>query len=183
MERKPPSKMRRKPPSKKVKVRFEPDNADIILKQGENLLEAAIDAGVHINASCGGAGVCGTCKVLIKQGEVESTRTEKLTEEEYKQGVRQACQSSITTDLVVDIPAESRLETAVLDRETKGSLQPEEAVATGWSFHPPVSKLFVELPPPTLEDNISDLSRLLRGLRQQYNLDNVSVDFDIVKKA
>jgi len=55
--------MRRKPLSKKVKVHFEPDNADIIVEQGANLLEAAIDAGVHISASCGGAGVCGTCKI------------------------------------------------------------------------------------------------------------------------
>jgi len=174
--------MRRKRPSKRVKVHFEPDNVDIIVEQGENLLEAAIEAGVHINASCGGAGVCGTCKMLIKQGEVESTRTEKISEAEYEQGVRQACQSRAITDLVVDIPVESRLETAVLDRERTGGFQPSQALATGWRFRPPVSKLFVELPPPTLEDNISDLARLLRGLKQQYNLDNVSVDFSVVKK-
>ncbi len=174
--------MGRKSPSKRVKVHFEPDNADIIAEQGENLLEAAIDAGVHISASCGGAGVCGTCKVLIKQGEVESTRTEKISETEYKQGVRQACQSRIITELVVNIPAESRLETAVLDREKAGGLHPSQLRATGWRFHPPVSKFFVELPPPTLEDNTSDLSRLLRGLKQQYKLDNVSVDFGVVKK-
>ncbi len=174
--------MRRKPLNKKVKVHFEPDNVDIIVEQGANLLEAAIDAGVHISASCGGAGICGTCKMLIKQGEVESTRTEKISEAEYEQGIRQACQSRAITDLVVDIPAESRLETAVLDRERAGGFQPSQVLATGWRFHPPLSKLFVELPPPTLEDNISDLSRLLRGLKKQYKLDNVSVDFGVVKK-
>lgn len=174
--------MGRKLLSKKVKVHFEPDNIDITAKQGENLLEAAIDAGVHINASCGGAGVCGTCKVLLKQGKIESTRTEKVTEEEYEQGVRQACQSRIITDVVVDIPTESRLEAAVLDREKAGGFQPEQVLATHWRFHPPLSKLFVELPPPTLEDNASDLSRLLRGLKQQYNLDNIAVDFGVVKK-
>ncbi len=174
--------MRRKPLNKKVKVHFEPDNADIIVEQGANLLEAAIDAGVHISASCGGAGICGTCKMLIKQGEAESTRTEKISEAEYEQGIRQACQSRAITDLVVDIPAESRLETAVLDRERAGGFQPSQVLATGWRFHPPLSKLLVELPPPTLEDNISDLSRLLRGLKKQYKLDNVSVDFDVVKK-
>ena len=174
--------MGRKSPSKKIKVHFEPDNADIIVEQGANILEAAIDAGVHISASCGGAGVCGTCKMLIKQGEVESTRTDKVSETEYEQGVRQACQSRALTDLVVDIPAESRLERAVLDREGAGGFQPSQVLATGWRFHPPLSKLFVELPPPTLEDNTSDLSRLLRGLKKQYKLDNVSVDFGVVKK-
>ena len=152
------------------------------MRQSDNLLETAIAAGVHINASCGGAGVCGSCKVLIKEGEVESVRTEKITEEEYAQGLRQACQSSILTDLVVFVPVESRLEAAVLDREKVGSTQPSEVLVTGWKFNPPVSKLFVELVPPTLEDNISDLSRLLRGLKQQHNQDNITVDFSIVKK-
>ena len=166
----------------KRQVHFDPDNVDIIVEQGENLLEAAIAAGVHINASCGGAGVCGTCKVLIKQGQVESTRTEKISAEEYEQGLRQACQSRIITDLVVDIPVESRLETAVLDRERVGVIQPLEALATGWRFKPPLSKLFVELPPPTLKDNTGDLSRLLRGIKQRYHLSNMSVDFGVVKK-
>ncbi len=61
---------------KKRRVHFDPDNVDITVEEGTNLLEAAIAAGVHINASCGGNGVCGTCTVLIKTGEVESTRTE-----------------------------------------------------------------------------------------------------------
>ena len=72
-------------PNKKVKVRFNPDNVDIVVEQGENLLQAAIAAGVRIYASCGGAGTCGTCKVLIEKGQVETTRTEKLSEAEYKQ--------------------------------------------------------------------------------------------------
>ena len=172
-------------PNKKRRVHFDPDNVDIVVEQGDNLLQAAIAAGVHINASCGGNGVCGTCKVLLKKGGVDSSRTEKLSEEEYNQGLRQACQSSIITDLVVYIPVESRLETAILDRERKelaAGAEQVEALATGWRFAPPLSKLFIELPPPTLDDNVSDLSRLLRGLRRQYNLNNISVDFSVVKK-
>lgn len=166
----------------KKRVYFKPDNVETVVEEGENLLQAAISAGVHINASCGGSGVCGTCKVIIEKGKVESTRTEKLSQEEYRQGVRQACQSRVITDLTVTIPVESRLETAVLDRERRGGFQASEALATGWRFNPPVSKLMVELPPPSLEDNVSDMSRLLRGLKQRYNLDNISVDFSVVKK-
>ncbi len=174
--------MTRSSSNKKVRVHFDPDNVDVVAEQGDNLREAAIAAGVHINASCGGAGTCGTCKVLIKKGQVESTRTEKVSEEEYEQGLRQACQSRIITDLVVYIPVESRLETAVLDREKVGGIQPSEVLATGWRFTPPLSKLYVELPPPTLKDNISDLSRLLRGIKKRYNLRNVTVDFDVVEE-
>jgi len=165
--------------NKRIKVHFDPDNVDIVVEEGTNLLETAIAAGVHINASCGGAGVCGTCKVLIKAGEVESTRSEKLSQEEYEQGFRQACQSRIIADLTVYVPVESRLEKAILSRESK---RVSEALATGWRFKPPLSKLFVELPPPTLEDNTSDLSRLLRGLKQRYNLSSMTVDFAVVKK-
>jgi len=165
--------------NKKRRVHFAPDNVDIVVEEGANLLETAIAAGVHINASCGGNGVCGTCKVLIKAGEVESTRSEKLSEEEYEQGFRQACQSRIITDLTVYVPVESRLEKAILSREGK---KVSEVLATGWRFKPPLSKFFVELPPPTLADNTGDLSRLLRGLRQRYNLHNITVDFGVIKK-
>jgi len=166
-------------PKKKVKIHFNPDNVDIVVKPGENLLQAAIAAGVHIYASCGGVGTCGTCKVLLEKGQVETTRTDKLSDEEYEQGIRQACQSRVITDSTVYVPVESRLERAVLSREQKGI---SEVVATGWRFRPPLNKCYVELPPPTLEDNASDLSRLLRGLRQQCKLSNISVDFGVVMK-
>jgi len=165
--------------NKKVQVHFNPDNIDIVVEQGENLLQAAIAAGVRIYASCGGAGTCGTCKVLIEKGEVETTRTDKLSNDEYQQGIRQACQSKIITDLTVYVPVESRLEKAVLSREQE---RVSKVLATGWRFKPPLSKCYVELPPPTLEDNASDLSRLLRGLKQRFQLGNLSVDFAVVRK-
>jgi len=166
-------------PNKKVKIHFDPDNVDIVVGKGENLLQAAIAAGIRIYASCGGAGTCGTCKVSIEEGQVETTRTERVSEEEYKQGIRQACQSRVLTDLIVYVPVESRLEKAVISREKEVVA---EALATGWRFKPPLNKCYVELPPPTLEDNASDLSRLLRALKRRCNLSNISVDFEVVKK-
>ncbi len=166
-------------PAKKLKVHFNPDNVDIVVEQGENLLQVAIAAGVHLYASCGGAGTCGTCKVLIEAGQVESTRTEKLSQAEYQKGIRQACQSRVLSDLTVNVLAESRLDKAVLTREGRKA---SKVIATGWRFKPPLTKLYVELPPPTLADNIGDLSRLLRGLKQRYKLGNMSVDFNVVKR-
>lgn len=170
-------------PDRKYNVHFEPDNVDIVVAPGANLMETAIAAGVHINASCGGAGICGTCNVLIKEGQVESTRTDKVSSQDYERGIRQSCQSRITSDLIVDIPVESRLEKAVLALEKiEIASKIPAALAVGWQFNPPVSKLYLDLPPPTLTDNISDLSRLLRGLRQQYCPDKISVDFEVVSK-
>lgn len=170
---------------KRVRVHFEPDNVGITVERGASLLQAAIDAGVHITASCGGTGVCGTCKVLIEKGEVESSRSEKISPKEWEQGIRQACQSRVLTDLTVNVPVESRLETAVVSREIKmatGTAGPAEAIATGWRFKPPLNKCYVELPPPTSADNTSDLSRLLRGLKKQCSLNYAGVDLDVVRK-
>ncbi|MBW2662365.1 MAG: 2Fe-2S iron-sulfur cluster binding domain-containing protein, partial [Deltaproteobacteria bacterium] len=50
------------------KVLFLPHNKSISVRDGENLIRAAMKAGVHINASCGGEGVCGKCRVLIEDG-------------------------------------------------------------------------------------------------------------------
>jgi len=166
---------------KKLKIHFSPDNIDVTVPEGENLLAAALSAGVHINAACGGSGVCGTCKVLIKKGEVASPPSEKISPEEYERGYRLACRSRLLTDLVVEIPVGSRLETAVLSREVRTDAAEAGVVARGWSFSPPLNKCYIELPVPTLRDNVSDLSRLLRGLKRRCNLRNVSVDFEVVK--
>ncbi len=177
--------MAKNSPKAKIRVHFDPDNTDMIVEPGVNLREAALAAGVHINASCDGVGTCGTCKVLIKKGKVESSRTVRVSDEEFAEGVRQACQSRIVTDLIVQVPVVSRLEGAVLGREKEAmvaDIQPLEILAKGWSFNPPVSKLLLELKPPTLADNTSDLSRLLRGLKQQYGLSDASVDFTVIKK-
>lgn len=161
------------------KVRFEPDNIDILADIRANLLEVATDAGIQIIASCGGTGTCGTCKVLVKSGRVESKESNTLTGEGFQQGYRLACQSRILTDLTVYIPVGSRLERAGL---TRADRLPQRVDVESSTANPPLRKFFLKLPPPTLDDNASDLTRLLRSLKQEHKLDNVAVDFDVVKK-
>ena len=45
------------------RIRFLPIDRVYPAAKGDNLLEIAMQAGVHINASCGGRGVCGKCKI------------------------------------------------------------------------------------------------------------------------
>ncbi|MBU4259790.1 MAG: 2Fe-2S iron-sulfur cluster binding domain-containing protein, partial [Proteobacteria bacterium] len=61
-----------------------------MVKDGESLIRIAMEAGVHINASCGGEGVCGKCRVIIEQGKVDGGISEKLNEEDISKGYRQA---------------------------------------------------------------------------------------------
>lgn len=165
--------------STKRKIHFSPDNLDVIVTEGENLLQAALSAGVRLTASCGGNGTCGTCKLVIEEGQVETKRTTKISDAEFKRGVRQACQSRVITDLAVSVPVESRLERSVIAHEKK---EAPGAIATGWNYSPPYKKYFIELVPPRIDENMSDLTRLLKGLKSNYRLANMTVDFEMVKK-
>src|SRR4030042_1585478 len=156
-------------------VRFQPHNREIQVAKGENLLKAAMEAGIYIQASCGGEGVCGKCRVLIEKGEVESPRGPKLSEEDFKKGIRQACQTRILSDLEVRIPVESELDKRFIARARErisagreGSHQELESLVLGWCFNPALHKHYVEMEPPTIKDNRSDLTRLLLAMKKQY---------------
>ena len=146
------------------KVLFLPHNIEITVRDGENLIRAAIEAGVHINASCGGEGVCGKCRVIIEEGKVEGGITEKLNTEDIQAGYRQACLASIKSDLVVRVPIESAIDPSVLKmqstpRRTAHIKQMDfEELKEKGLFVPPVEKKYLELPEPTIQDNLSDLT-------------------------
>ena len=166
-------------PNQKCKIRFVPDQVEIIVGRETPLLDAAISGSVHIAASCGGSGTCGTCKVKILSGEVKSDRTTALSDEEYRQGFRLACRSKVLTDLLVSVPVESRHDEAV---RSPGGDEPSGEFSAGYKLAPPLKKFYLELPPPTLSDNTSDLSRLLRGLQQDCGFLSPAVEFDVLRR-
>ncbi len=163
----------------KYKVHFLPDDILITVNKGTSLLASALAAGVHINASCDGKGKCRTCKIKISSGMVENRQREKLSPEENDQGIRLACQSLVLSDLIVTIPPGSRLDKAVLAEEQKKSAG---ACATGWKYSPPLQKYYLELPPATARDNANDLFRLMWGLKQSYDLLDLPINFDVIRK-
>ncbi|MDP2044360.1 MAG: 2Fe-2S iron-sulfur cluster-binding protein [Candidatus Omnitrophota bacterium] len=71
----------------KFKVNFIPDNKIIQVEKDITILSAAISAGVYINSACGGDGVCGRCKVIVKQGRVNSQPSGVITLEERKNNI------------------------------------------------------------------------------------------------
>ena len=114
-----------------------------------------MQAGVHINASCGGEGVCGKCRVIVDQGVVESEQTDKISPADFELGVRQACKTIIKSDLDVTIPPESQMDRKVLAKERPRSgtwqvvteIKLEDLIVDG-KFHPPVEKKYLEITPP-----------------------------------
>jgi len=150
-------------------IQFLPDNITVSVDKGENLLSAAAAAGVYIHAYCGGDGVCGKCKVKVDQGEVGSQKA-NLKQDDWDQGFRLACLSSVESDLVVSIPEMTTKSGKALKRKPKTtrtiSARSLDTLIGEWKTDPPVSKLYLELDPPTMEDNISDMQRVMRGIKQ-----------------
>lgn len=155
---------------KKFKVTFYPDNRKIEVDQGENLLRAALAAEVHVNASCGGDGTCGKCRVVVDKGSVRAKGYAKLSSEEKKEGYVLACLCQIESDLEVRVPPESRLGRVPKERERVkvcGHIFPADATERLRlvRLDPPAKKIFLVLSPPTLDDSASDTQRISRGLR------------------
>ncbi len=172
------------------RVLFLPDNRYIVVPRGENLLKAAMDADVHVNASCGGSGSCGKCRVVVEEGEVEREPNPKLTESEIAQGYALACQARVLTDLQVRIPIESRIgDKRIFERKEPVpahgyllSAADWEKRLPHWELNPSTRKIHLVLPPPTLDDNVSDAERVKRGLAMEAGLRDVVIDYPVLQR-
>jgi uncharacterized 2Fe-2S/4Fe-4S cluster protein (DUF4445 family) len=161
-----------------VTVVFEPEGKRIETSLGNTVFQVAEEAGIGIRSECGGEGLCGKCRVIIKNSEAVSEATEaerkQLLQPEIDSGYRLACQTRIFRNVAVMIPPESRLESRkiqVLGLERKVKLSPY------------VKKFHLALPKPTLSDIRPDLERILDALSQQnQNVGSLEIDYEILKK-
>jgi uncharacterized 2Fe-2S/4Fe-4S cluster protein (DUF4445 family) len=173
---------------KQIRVRFLPHEKEITTDEGTNLLRAAMEAGVHINASCGGEGVCGKCRVIIESGSVEGGITEKLSAADIDKGIRQACLATVHTDLVVRIPVESVIDASVLNMQstprcTARIQEPDfNELKEQGLFMAPVEKKYLELPAPTAQDNLPDVSRLVSFLKLEHGEHRLVVSLPVIRK-
>jgi len=163
-------------------VTIEPHNKHVIVPRGTDLLTACLRAGIFLSASCGGEGLCGKCKVVVKKGTVKGERSRLVSEEERKKGVVLACESIIESDLEVLIPQES-IEThphlTAESEECAPDILPKEALP--FKYAPMVEKIYLELARPTHDDNISDLDRIYKALEDRFKTVSVSTHLSNVK--
>jgi uncharacterized 2Fe-2S/4Fe-4S cluster protein (DUF4445 family) len=149
---------------KTFKVIFKPEDREISVSEGSTLLDAAVAADVHINASCNGKGSCGKCKLILESGNIKSEPTSLLSDQEKEKSYVLACQTKVLGDVAVKIPEETierKLKVAGMGREAtdrfKGLVK---------DIQPMLIEIPLELEPPTLDDSASDLDRLNRGLKK-----------------
>jgi len=145
------------------------------------LLDAAVAADVHINASCNGKGACGKCKLIIESGNIKSEPTTLLSNQEKAKNYILACQTKVLGDVTVKIPEETiarKLKVVGMGQEAtdrfKGLVK---------DIQPMLMEIPLELEPPTLDDSVSDLDRLNRGLKKTgCDVDRLNVGIKVMRE-
>ncbi len=169
-------------------VIFQPSGRRGKVAEGKTLLTASHELGVDIEAPCGAHKVCGKCKVKIETGYFEKFNIDSqmehlspLTEEEKKilkpeeiaNNYRLACATEIRGDVLVFVPEESRkADQVVLDTGKERT----------FVLDPAVKNYYVEMIPATLEDHRDDLRRLQDALKEQFGLDNLTIDYFVLRE-
>lgn len=157
---------------------------------GENLLEAARKVNVAIDAPCSGNGSCGKCKVKFLSGELDSKITRHISEEEYKDGWRLSCISTITGDVEVMVPDiasayKSRMKVADLSSPSEIRIfnkATEEIKAAGVEFRNSFEVIELQMEEPTLDDTMPDNERLVWALEAQTGKSNIQLSFTVLRK-
>ena len=171
------------------KVTFLPHEISIEVEEGQSVIRAAMDAGVHINASCGGEGVCGKCRVIVEQGQVEGGISEQLSQEDRQKGYRLACQAVVKSDLVIRVPVESAIDRSVLNlskkpRRTARIQQVDfESIKEQGLFVPPVEKINIRMDPPDAANHQPDVTRMIQHLRQHHGERGLEVSLEVIRKV
>lgn len=140
---------------------------------GTTIFEAAVSAGVHLEGSCGGKGLCGKCRVkLYGGGDAYPSQAERnhLAEKELSAGMALACQRKLTSDATIEIQA------PVIRKHGKGD--------GAYDYKPlrvdsPLKKKYLVISPPCLSDQVSDLERVAREISDDGELE---ADMDMLSE-
>ncbi|MEI8176971.1 MAG: 2Fe-2S iron-sulfur cluster-binding protein, partial [Candidatus Omnitrophota bacterium] len=150
-------------------VTFLPGSRRVAAARGETIMACAIRAGLYLNASCGGDGACGRCVVIVKKGSHRAQYASSITAVQRRLGATLACCTAVEDDLEVEVPPSSLIDlyaTAVTgsgrSEEVKGNAEtPMKRAPRSDAF---ITKIFLKIPAPTLDDRISDLERVERQI-------------------
>lgn len=169
-------------------IKFLPHNKEIQVEDGMTVIRAAMEAGVHVNASCGGEGVCGKCRVIIEEGVVEDGISSLLDDGDIEKGYRLACLAKAKSNLVIRIPVESVVDAGVLNqqsaprRKAKIKQMDFNDLKEKGLFLPPVEKRYLELPEPTAQDHLPDVTRLVSFLKLNYGEEKLQLTLPVIRK-
>lgn len=164
-------------------VIFLPQNQSVRVKKGSSLLEAASKANITINNVCGGDGICGRCKMIVKTGDVSGEVSSKLTRDEIKAGYVLACTTFAESDLEIEIPRETwAMEKVVADEDADRfrDFKPISAI-TDYEPSPLIRKVYLELDKPSLVNNTADHERVCEEIKKALGVGSMQMGLKIIK--
>jgi uncharacterized 2Fe-2S/4Fe-4S cluster protein (DUF4445 family) len=171
---------------KTFSVTFLPEEKSVEIAPGKTIIEAATAAGVPINSICGGDGVCGKCRVIVRSGKVTAEPNEFLTRREIQRGVALACQTYPDGDVVVEVPLESRVgampRLAAEDAARFAPISHWVGEGAPYAYEPLSRKDYLELPSPTLNDSASDQERIYRELRRRRDIPIMQTGLSVLRQ-
>ena len=147
---------------------------------GTLVLEAAQQAGLDLNVPCGGQGRCGRCAVVVEEGQVRRRSTLRLAAADLEQGYALACQTVIEGNARVRLLPQAKVERRLTtDRTAADNHIP-------LAYNPAVDQsllgVYLELDPPSLDDQTDDWSRLQTALRRTGRVDSATAGLPILRK-
>jgi uncharacterized 2Fe-2S/4Fe-4S cluster protein (DUF4445 family) len=152
------------------RIKFLPDEQEVTVEEGQTLLDAARLANVYVGAICNAEGICGKCRVVIREGQVLGESTDFLTRDEIRRGYALACRVEPQSDLVVEVPPESRLggyEDVGRDSERYRDFSHQDSEPPAAEVDPVVQKHFLTLQEPSVDDPTADHERLIEALAKR----------------
>lgn len=143
------------------RVSFPQLGRDIELRDGETLFQGARRHGLRIVGACGGRGSCGSCLVRVQAGEMVRNDDAACDEDGAPPapGSRKwmrACKLSPSSDCTIEVAPRSLA--AVARAET------DQGAPEVLPLDAAVQAFDLALPQATLQDNLSDLDRVWRGM-------------------
>jgi len=164
-------------------VEFIPSGRTVDVSPGTPLLDAARLAGVEIVSPCGGKGTCGKCIVKIRSGKVDTDSLGMLPADSVAEGNVLACKTKVLhQSIVVEVPEQqmSRESGKFVDAGEVHLIR-EELLPKEWEFDPLAVKWLLEVPPPQLEDGLSDVDRLTRTIQKQWGKEKVVYSIRVLR--
>lgn len=154
---------------------------------GTTLLDAADSLGVEIESICGGRQTCVKCLVKIEEGDFEkhgirstgehaTARTDeerRLLAESGHRALRLACVARIQGDLLVSVPEESRGQKQMIRKSATDRII---------EVKPTVRQVYIEVERAELGKHRGDWGRVQDALREQWDLDDLSIDIHVLRK-
>ena len=175
----------------KVTFRFEEGEPVVTYAtEGERLLEVAQKSNVPIDAPCSGNASCGKCRVRLVSGELDSKITRHISEEEYQNGWRLACVSTVKGDVEVEVPDiasayRSRMKVADLSSPSEIAIfedTKKKITDAGLELKNSMQVITISMEEPTLDDTMPDNERVTWAVQAATGLDRVRIPYSVLKK-